>query len=211
MTPCGCDKDLLLEYAIGEIDQRDVPIIEAQLRTCSQCAADLKFHRKLADELADRPTANYPDDLREVLVRSAIQIRKDVAPAWGKAPADARPRFSWVPLVCASAGLAIVAVFIFFLMPGGSTSSMDDMVSGGVGRGATALEEIMQLVSNLQVGWQLVVDFLSRFSPVWRALQASLSAIGIARWTIVFLTIVAVAGTLWRMNRSGPKRRVNHV
>jgi anti-sigma factor RsiW len=212
MRPCECDKELLVAHALGETDPAEVAALEARLRDCPDCREEFSLHRQLADDLAGRPPAPMPADLREILIRSAIQVRRDSSPAWASSRSSGRGRIAWTPILCAGAGLAIVGLLVLLVLPGGGPGgSVDEVVVGGVGRGATAVEEILQLVSNLQSGWNLASDFLQRFAPLARAVQTAFSAVGLLRWAVTFLSVLGVIGLLWRLNRSSQNRSVRHA
>ena len=201
-----------MAHALGEADPADVPAIEARLRKCPTCRDEFSVHRLVADDLAARPPAPMPGDLREVLIRSAIQVRRDSRPAWAAPRTGTRGRIAWTPILCAGAGLAIVGMLVLLVMPGGGPGgSVDDVVVGGVGRGATAVEEILQLLSNLQAGWNLAGQFFQRFSPLTRGVQTAFSAVGMVRWVVAGLSVLGVIGLLWRLNRSSQNRRVRHA
>ena len=210
MNRCDCDKTLLMEYAIGEIDPPDIPGVEAQIRNCPVCAEDLRLQRNMVTDLESRPEAIFPQHLREVLVRSAVHARRDLISAAPQA-SSGRVRFSWTPVLCASAGLAIVAVMMLLLMPGATGGSMDEMVFGGAGRGATALNEILDLFSNLRRGWDLLWRLLEPFTPVVRAVQSVLVAFGVVRWTMVLLSVFAATALVWRFTRTGQERSLKHA
>lgn len=212
MESCGCDKELLVAHALGHVDPEEVARVEACLRTCAQCRDEFSLHRQVADDLGRRASAPMPPGLRDVLIRSAIQVRRDSSPAWARSRTDARGRIAWTPILCVGAGLAIAGLLILLVLPGsGGGGSVDQMVVGGVGRGATALEEILQLVSNLQAGWNLAREFLQRFAPLTRAVQTAFSAVGFVRWAVAFLSVAGVIGFLWRINRSNQNRSVRHA
>lgn len=211
MEPCDCDREALLALALGQLDGPEAARIEENIRGCPACQEELLFHQQVAGDLARRPAAPMPPDLREVLIRSAIQTRRDASPAW-VGQSGPRTRVAWTPVICTGAGLAIVGMLVLLVLPGGGpTGSVDDVVAGGVGRGATALEEILQLLANLQAGWELTQTFFQRFAPLTRAVQTGLGAIGLLRWLVALLSVLGVIGLLWRFGRVGQKGRVEHA
>lgn len=211
MDPCGHDKDRLIAYLAGEMGPDEGRALEEEARACPSCRFDLEVHRMVVEHLEDAPAPPMPVGLREVLVRSAVQVRRDATPLWTAPRAKARGRVSWFPILCSGAGLAALGLIVFFLLPSGSSSSIDEMVVGGVGRGATAIEELMQLVANLQAAWQTAEDFLQRFEPLTRAIRTSVAAIGPTRWSLALFSVLAVIGILWRLLRSSQNRSVKHA
>jgi hypothetical protein len=205
MNRCSCDPSLLLGYALGDLTEPERARVEIQIRLCPSCAAEVETHRQLAGRLRRLPVPAFPAGLEEVLVRSAIQARRSRA---GRAAVRQR-EFAWTPVLCAAAGLAIVAVLVLILNPGNLMNpggSVDDVVYGGVGRSATAFQQLVELYANVRQGWDVLVEFLSRFAPVWRALQATVGAVGTVRIAMAGLSVLAVVLLLWRLVR--PKRKI---
>ncbi|MCA9727200.1 MAG: hypothetical protein R3E12_16640 [Candidatus Eisenbacteria bacterium] len=208
MTRCACDQSLLLEFALGDLEPSQRSRVEAQVRQCPACASEVRRYRELIGDLGALPIAPFPIQLEEVLVRSAIQARRGMA---GRKTAPRR-EFSWTPVLCAAAGLAIVAVLVLILRPGnlvGPGSSVDEVVYGGVGRGATAFQDLVELYANIQQGWRILVEFLTKLAPVWRALRAALAAVGAVRIGLAAVSVLAVVALLWRLGR--PKRKMGHA
>ena len=212
MAECDCDKELLVAHALGDTDPEEAARADRFLRECPSCRLEFQVHRKVAGALSSRSSSAMPSDLREVLVRSAVQARRDGGPAWAAPRSVGRGRISWAPVLVAGAALAVLGMVVFFFVPGaGPGSSVDEVVSGGVGRGATALDEIMQLLANLQQGWGFVQAFLERISPLTRAVRTAFAAVGLIRWAVAFFSFTSVIGLIWRLNRSSQNRSVKHA
>jgi hypothetical protein len=208
MKPCTCDRSLLLEFALGELEPQQRVRIAAQVRDCPACAAEVRAHERLAGDLRLLPVPAFPAQLEEVLVRSAVQARRGLA---GRQTAAGK-EFAWTPVLCAAAGLAIVAVLVLILRPTnlvGPGSSMDEVVYGGAGRGATAFQDLVRLYDNIRQGWEILVDFLGKLAPVWRAVRVLLGAVGTARIAMAGTSVLLVVVLLWRWGR--PKRNVRHA
>jgi hypothetical protein len=205
--PCTCDRSLLLEFALGELDPQQRLRVAAQVRDCASCAAEVRAHERLAQDLERLPVPAFPLQLEEVLIRSAVQARRGLA---GRRAA--RKEFAWTPVLCATAGLAIVAVLVLILRPTnlvGPGTSMDEVVYGGAGRGATAFQDLVQLYANIRQGWELLVEFVGKLAPVWRAMRALLGAVGAARIAMAGVSVLLVVVFLWRWGR--PRRNVRHA
>ncbi|MEZ4648130.1 MAG: hypothetical protein R3E97_04960 [Candidatus Eisenbacteria bacterium] len=212
MAECDCDKELLVAHALGYTNPDESEIAERFLRECPHCLREFELHRRVAGVLSVRVAPSMPSDLREVLVRSAVQARRDDGPAWASPRSVRSGRISWAPVLGAGAALAALGLIIFFFVPGaGPGGSVDEVVSGGVGRGATALDEIMQLLANLQQGWTLAQGYLERLSPLTRAVRTVFGAVGVVRWAVAFFSVVSVIGLVWRLNRSSQNRSVKHA
>lgn len=208
MNQCTCDRSLLLEFALGELEPQQQLRVAAQVRDCPSCAAEVRTHERLTADLRRLPAPVFPIQLEEVLIRSAVQARRGLA---GR-KATSHKEFAWTPVLCATAGLAIVAVLVLILRPTnlvGPGSSMDEVVYGGAGRGATAFQDLVQLYANIRQGWEFLVEFLGRLAPVWRAMRALLGAVGAGRIAMAGLSVLLVVVLLWRWGR--PKRNVGHA
>ena len=210
MTTCNFDKSLLVDYAAGDIDVAGKVEVTAHVSRCHACKLELRFHQDLASDLQRLPRPEFPPHLEEVLVRSAVQAGRNARPA---AEANGRFRFSWTPVLCTGAGLAIVAVLALILAPGTwvSPGSGDGSVIGTVGQGTTLINDMMRTVSTLQDAWDIAKDFLRRFAPLTNAIGAIVSALGLQRWLILGASVLAAALLLWRVTRLGQKRSVGHV
>lgn len=207
MEPCTCDRSLLLEFALGELDPQQRLRVAAQVSDCASCAAEVRAHERLTEDLKRLPVPAFPLPLEEVLIRSAVQVRRGLA---GRRAA--RKEFAWTPVLCATAGLAIVAVLVLILRPTnlvGPGTSMDEVVYGGAGRGATAFQDLVQLYANIRQGWELLVEFLGKLAPVWRAMRALLGAVGAVRIAMAGVSVLLVVVVLWRWGR--PRRNVRHA
>jgi hypothetical protein len=213
MMSCGFDKSLLLDFALGEISLPDRVETRRHIARCEPCNAELKFHRSLSRDLEALPVPSFPAHLEEILVRSAVQVRRSIARGAHGELAIGRLRFSWTPVLCTAAGLAIVAVLVLILMPGSLVSPGGTQAPGvgGMGRGASVVSDVMRFVSNVQEGWSIARDFLGRLSPVGRAAGAVFEAIGLERWGILAFSVFAVVLLLWRFTKPGRKRSVGHV
>jgi anti-sigma factor RsiW len=182
MKRCTCDQSLLLEFALGELEPSQRPRVAAQVRDCPICASEVRSHQELAKDLARLPQPVFPIPLEEVLVRSAIQARR------------------------------VLAVLVLILSPAnlvGTGSGVDEVVYGGAGRGATAFQDLVRLYANIRQGWEILVEFLGKLTPVWRALRALLGAVGVLRAGIAVLSVLAVVMLLWRWGR--PRRKMGHA
>lgn len=210
MTTCNFDKTLLVDYAAGDIDVAGRVEVTAHVSRCHGCRLELRFHQDLASDLQKLSRPEFPPHLEEVLVRSAVQAGRAARPAMA---AGGRFRFSWTPVLCAGAGLAIVAVLALILTPGSWVTSGpgDGSVIGTVGQGTSLVNDMMRTVSTLQDAWGIAKDFLGRFAPIGRAIGAVASAVGLERWLILGASILTAALLLWRVTRLGQKRSVGHV
>lgn len=201
---CECDKTLLLDYAIGALSEEERRRAEAQVRACPSCALELESHRALAADLASLPKPDFPPGLEAVLVRTAIEAGRR------RSPAGSRRTFAWIPVLCAAAGLAIIAVLAMILNPSNlapTGGTLEGVPRGG--RGATVFDDLLQLYANLQQGWVILRDFASRFAPVARAFRTVAGVIGVQGAVITLASAAGVMIALWRFTR--PRRKVRHA
>lgn len=209
---CGFSPDALLEYAIGENTPQASDEVASHLVHCVTCRAEIAFHRSLAADLRTLSAPEPPADLEEVLVRAAIQARRSLGPGGRRNPGAVRRGISWTPILCGAVGLAVVAVFVLFLLPGRmlSPESLDDG-GFGRGRGTNVFGDTIQLLQNLRQGWEMVSRFLTWISPVSEALGAALAAVGVFGWSFLGVSFVGAALLLRRLTRSGQKKGTRHV
>lgn len=201
-TPCDTSPQLLLEFALGDLDAAQTAEMKAHLAGCAACRLEVRSHRTLAEDLRSLPVPEPPADLEEILVRAAIQTRRSMgvrAPRWSAS----RPRFTWTPILCGATGLAIVAVLCLLLLPGRvlSPSSMGEVVYGTGTRNVNALGDPMKLLSNVRQGWEMVTRFATWIAPLSKALGAALGAVGPMRWTLVVSALFGASFMLWRLTR----------
>jgi len=203
---CGFDKDLVQEFAIGEITSEERRQVTEHLAGCADCRAEVASLRQLARDLAALPDPPFPEALEEVLIRSSIQAGQAARPQ--SAPAPVRPslRPAWALFFGGLAGVAILTLLIVLLWPGrfAPMGSANQVVGGGQGLGL--LDSLMRWMQDLQTGWNTLRDFLDKFSPVGRAIRIALSGVGGSIWAALALGAIGATLLLWRVTRAGQKK-----
>jgi anti-sigma factor RsiW len=106
---CLFDKDLLQEYAIGEIMEADRATVEGHLTVCAVCRLEVADLRRLARDLSSIPEPAFPVDLEEVLVRAAFQAARAQQPVRVTSVRPVGLRRSWTLVPARSASLSRVS------------------------------------------------------------------------------------------------------
>ncbi len=208
---CQFDKILLEEYAIGEVKAAERTQVESHLSACADCRLEVTDLRRLVRELTALPEPEFPPELEETLVRSAIQAGRAALPVRsGVRAAGARP--GWVYVLSGAAGLGFVMALLLLFWPA-RFAQIGSSGEGGVGQGLGLLDSVFRWVDSAGTTWDSVRDFLNRFAPVGKAVRIAVAGVGSSLWTAVALGAVATALFLWRLTSTGQKkaRRMNHV
>lgn len=208
---CNFDRDLLQEYALGEVDAARKNEVEIHLSSCAACRREVAFDREMARDLAALPEPPFPQKLEEVLVRASIQAFKAQGQRHPAVPSLARPRAVWPYVLGGLAGAGVLFLLVLLLWPGrvSSWAPVDQVVGGGVGQGLGILDGVLHLASDLRTGWEIVRAFLGRFSPIGKAMRTAFSGLGGSVWVGLFLGVFGSTFLLWRVTRAGQKRRVH--
>jgi anti-sigma factor RsiW len=204
---CLFDKDLLQEYAIGEIIDADRGTVEGHLADCAVCRLEVADLRRLARDLSAIPEPAFPVDLEEVLVRAAVQAGRAQQPVRARAPRPAGLRRSWTLVLAGAVGLALGGFVVVSLW-----SSLLALPAPGVGggQGLGLVDSLQRWVEALRAFWGTASDFLGRFAPVRKAARAGLGGLTVSLVGAMGLGVAATGLVLWRI--AGPrKRKVNHA
>jgi hypothetical protein len=204
---CTFDKDLLQEYAIGEIAEADRGPVETHIAGCSLCRLEVADLRRLARDLSSIPEPEFPLDLEEVLVRAAIQAGRAQQPVRATSLRPAGLRRSWTLVLAGAVGFALAAFVVVSLWPPRVASPGD---VGAVGRGLGFADSVLGWLDTLKTFWTAVTDFIDRFAPVSKAARAGLGGLTFSLVAAMGLGVVTTGLVLWRI--AGPrKRKVNHA
>jgi hypothetical protein len=211
---CTFDKDLVQEYAIGEVTAYERREVEDHLGRCAHCRMEVAAFRQLARQLSDLPEPDFPDGLEETLIRASIQAARSTAPALeARSPIRLRP--AWALGLASLAGTAVLVLLVVLLWPGRLSSWMpvNRVVGSGVGQGLGLLDGILRWVGDLRSGWSLLKEFVSYLSPVRRAASIALSGVAGPVWAALILGAVGGTLVLWRVTGGGQKkmRRAGHA
>lgn len=204
---CMFDKDLLQEYAIGEIIEADRATVEGHLTGCVVCRLEVADLRRLARDLSSIPEPTFPIDLEEVLVRAAVQAGRTQQPIRATSLRPAGLRRSWTLVLVGAVGLALAGFVVVSLW-----SSLLALPGSGVGRGQGLglADSLLGWVETLRSFWSAASDFLGRFAPVRKAARAGLSGLTISILGAMVMGVAATGLVLWRI--AGPrKRKVHHA
>ena len=174
---CLFDKDLLQEYAIGEIIEADRGTVEGHLSACAVCRLEVADLRRLARDISAIPEPAFPVDLEEVLVRAAIQTGRAQQPMRANSMRPAGLRRSWTLVLAGTVGLALAGFVVVSLWSSLLTLPGTGM-SGGQGPGLA--DSLQGWVRTLGTYWSTVSDFLNRFAPVRKAARAGLNGLKIS-------------------------------
>lgn len=211
---CPFDRDLLQEYAVGEVTAPERSRVEEHLGICADCRLEVTDLRRIVRDLTALPEPDFPPDLEEVLVRSAIQAGRDLQTI-RPLPRRTGIRPTWVYAMSGAVGLAAVIFLVVLLWPSrvGQEGPVGRMVGGGVGQGLGLLDSIMRWLEGVRSSWDAVSDYLGRFAPVGRAVRVAVAGVGSSLWTALALGGVAIALLLWRITGAGHKkmRSVDHA
>jgi hypothetical protein len=204
---CPFNKDLLEEYAIGEIDEADRGPVEGHLTGCAACRLEVADLRRLARDLSSIPDPEFPLDLEEVLVRAAIQAGRAHQPLRGTSLRPAGLRRSWTLVLAGVVGVALAAFVVVSLWP---TRWLGLGTGSGSGPGLGLMDSLLGWVKTLHTFWGAVTDFLDRLAPLRKAARASLGGLTFSVVGAMGLGVAATALVFWRI--AGPrKRKVNHA
>jgi hypothetical protein len=205
---CTFDKELLFEFAEGEITPEGRHQVESHLSECALCRAEVVMHRQLARDLGDLPEPVFPLALEDVLVRASIQARKNHQ-GTSRTLVVSRPRrLYWALGLGGLVGFGVLVLMVLLLWPGriSTWGPVDRVVGGGVGQGLGALDGILRWVSDLRAGWDYMREFLQKLAPVQRAARVALSGVGGPLWAALVLGLVGATLFLWRLTSSGQKK-----
>jgi hypothetical protein len=204
---CLFDKDLLQEYAIGEIIEADRGTVEGHLTGCAVCRLEVADLRRLARDLSSIPEPAFPVDLEEVLVRAAVQAGRAQQPVRVSSLRPAGLRRSWTLVLAGAVGLALAGFVVVSLW-----SSLLALPGTGIGggQGLGLKDSLLGWVETLRSFWSTASDFLDRFAPLRKAVRAGLGGLTVPLIGAIGLGVAATGLVLWRI--AGPrKRKVNHA
>jgi predicted anti-sigma-YlaC factor YlaD len=205
---CSFDKDLLQEYAIGEVAEADRGTVEVHLTGCASCRLEVADLRRLARDLSSIPEPEFPADLEEVLVRAAIQAGRTQQPVRESSLHPSGIRRSWALVLAGSVGLALAIFVVVSLWP---TRLGLPVAGGGGAQGLGLVDSLLHWVETVQSFWTTATEFLDRFAPLRKAVRAGLGGgLTVSLIAAVGLGAATTGLVLWRI--AGPrKRRVNHA
>jgi anti-sigma factor RsiW len=205
---CAFDKELVQEFAIGEITPEERAAVTTHLADCTECRAEITALRQLARDLTRLPEPEFPADLEEVLVLSSIQAGLAARPETVRAVGRPALRPAWLMVLGGTAGLAILTLLIVILWPGRLplTGPGGHVVPGQAGQGLGLLDGVLRWVQDLQTGWSSAKEFVGRFAPVGKALRVAFGGIGSSFWAALLLGAAGATFLLWRVSRTGQKK-----
>jgi predicted anti-sigma-YlaC factor YlaD len=204
---CLFDKDLLQEYAIGEIIEADRGSVEGHLATCAVCRLEVADLRRLARDLSLVPEPVFPADLEEVLVRAAIQAGRSQQPVRVSPMRSSGLRRSWTLVLAGAVGLALAGFVVVSLWP--SKLAVPGTGIGGA-HGLGLADSLLGWVETLRSFWAATTEFLGRLAPLRKAARTGLSGLPVFLVGAMGLGVAATGLVLWRI--AGPrKRKVNHA
>lgn len=204
---CLFDKDLLQEYAIGEIAETDRGPVERHLTDCAPCRLEVADLRRLARDLSSIPEPEFPMDLEEVLVRAAIQSGRERQPVRATSLRAEGSRRSWTLVLAGAVGVGLATFTVVSLWP---THLAAPGTGLGGGQGMGLADSLLRWVETLKTFWNGATEFFSRFEPLRKAARAGLGGLGASLIGAMGLGVAATGLVLWRI--AGPrKRRVNHA
>lgn len=202
---CSYDRDLLQEFAIGEVSEAQRREVENHLAACSHCRSEVAFERQLARDLAAIPEPNFPQDLEEVLVRSSVQAA--MTGRAGRAVKASRLQPAWVLALGGAAGLGIMILIALVLWPA-RVSTWGALDTTGGGQGIGLLDGLTRWIADFRSALQSIEEFLGYFAPVAGALRVAMGTIGSSVWAALVLGALSTTLLLWRITSTGRKMRV---
>lgn len=211
---CRFDQDLLQEYAIGEVTAAERSQVEGHLERCADCRLEVTDFRHLVRDLAALPEPEFPSDLEEVLIRSAVQAGRALQPP-RPVVRPAGIRRVWVYAFSGAAGLLVSIFLIAMLWPFRESAGgpFDRVLGNGVGQGLGLLDSALRWGTGARSTFDAVSDFLNRFAPVGKAVRIAAAGVGTSLWAALLLGAIAVALLLWRITGAGQKkmRSIDHA
>jgi hypothetical protein len=205
---CVFDKDLILEYAIGEVTPDERQQVESHLTACTACRMEVATQRQMVRELVKLPEPAFPSDLEDVLVRASLQAFKtERASRPGQAIAPRRGLY-WAFGLGGLLGFGVLVLLVLLLWPGRVSSwvPLGRALDGGVGQGLGLLDSVMQWVADLRAGWGILREFAQLLSPVQRAMKVALAGVGGPIWASLVLGVLGATILLWRVTSAGQKK-----
>jgi hypothetical protein len=204
---CMFDKDLLQEYAIGEIVEADRGPVERHLTSCPLCRLEVADLRRLARDLSSIPEPEFPVDLEEVLVRAVIQAGRTRQPVRGTSLRTPAARPSWALVLAGVVGVGIATFVVISQWP---TLLATPGRGFGGSPGLGLADSLWRWVETLRTFWSTATGFIERLEPVRKAMRAGLGELTGPLIAAMGLGVAATGLVLWRI--AGPrKRRVNHA
>ena len=205
---CTFNKDLLQEYAIGEVNPAERGQVEEHLGACTECRLEITDLRRMVRDLSSLPEPDFPVDLEDVLIRAAVQAGRSQQGTNAVPPRTHKPP-DWNYAQAGGAGLVFVVFVVLLLWPG-RFAVMGP--GGGVeGQGIGLLDSVFGWAQNVRDTWATTKVFLSRFAPVTKAVRVAVAGLGTTLWGALALGAIATGLLLWRITGSGEKKRVRSV
>jgi len=201
---CPFDKELLQEFAIGEVTEAQRREVESHLVACSPCRSEVAYERQLARDLAAIPEPEFPQDLEEVLVRSSIQAA--MTGEAGHVARASRLQPAWVLALGGAAGLGIMILIALVLWPA-RVSTWGTPDAPGSSQGLGLLDGLTRWIADFRSALESIGDFLGYFAPVVEAVRVAMGAVGSSVWAALVLGALSTILLLWRMTSTGRKMR----
>ena len=114
---CTFNKDLLQEYAIGEVNPAERGQVEEHLGACTECRLEITDLRRMVRDLSSLPEPDFPVDLEDVLIRAAVQAGRSQQGTYA-VPRRSHLRPVWIYALAGGAGLVFVVFVVLLLWPG---------------------------------------------------------------------------------------------
>jgi len=209
---CGFDKELLFEYAVGELAAGDRRQVDDHLIGCPSCRDFVAFERRLAHDLGALPAPAFPDHLEGVLVRASMEAARSAASA-RPSPKRDRIHAGWLYAFGGLAGSGMLVLLVLLLWPGRfiPLSPVDSLLGTSPNTGHGFLDGLLRSFQDLRAGWSVLQDFLSRFAPVQKAIRVALGGVASTFWFSIALGVALSVALVWRVARGSQKRSVGHA